>query len=284
MPNAFAEPVSGCSVANLADVAAKLNEAVDARTTAIGDALGALERSELLGPSSLPGWSRLTIACHLRYGAQSLTRMTADALAGRPTSYYPLGRDVQRPATLVPGPDETPTAVVGSLGEVSAALADRWRRLDPTDWNRGVLEPEGQADLGRTSLAALVLLRLTEVEVHSTDLDLGLPEWSELFVSTTLPFRLGWLATRRSNHRQVDETLRGSWLLRAADGPTWFVTVTDDGVQSAPADDGEAADATIEGRGRDLLALLLGRPPAGALAVRGDAALAAAFGRAFPGP
>lgn len=56
-----------------------------------------LDDLALEAPSQLSGWSRLTILCHLRYGTQALRRMTIDALAGRETSYYPLGREHQRP-------------------------------------------------------------------------------------------------------------------------------------------------------------------------------------------
>ena len=69
--------------------------------------LALLTRRSLLGPSLLPGWSRLTVLCHLRYGASALLRMTAEALAGEPTSYYPEGRAAQRPGTLGPQAGES---------------------------------------------------------------------------------------------------------------------------------------------------------------------------------
>jgi hypothetical protein len=95
---------------------------------------------------------------------------------------------------------------------------------------------------------------------------------------------LGWLATRRANHRAVDRPIRGSWLLHATDGPRWLVTVRDDRVESRPAAHGDVADATIGGSGRDLLALLLGRPPRRPLCFGGDLAFAQSFSAAFPGP
>lgn len=42
----------------------------------------------LLDASELPGWSRLTIVCHLRYGAQASERMKRDALTGLPTGIH----------------------------------------------------------------------------------------------------------------------------------------------------------------------------------------------------
>ena len=62
------------------------------------------------------------------------------------------------------------------------------------------------------------------------------------------------------------------------------VTVDDDRVGSRPAGEDDAADATIEGSSRDLLALLLGRPPREPLCFGGNVALAESFGDAFPGP
>jgi len=91
------------------------------------------------------------------------------------------------------------------------------------------------------------LLRLTEVEVHGSDLDVGLDDWSAAFVETALPFRLDWLNSRRSNHRAVDEGVQGSWLLHASDGSTYLVSVKGASVESRPADPSAPARATIEG-------------------------------------
>ncbi|HEX6238549.1 MAG TPA: maleylpyruvate isomerase family mycothiol-dependent enzyme [Acidimicrobiales bacterium] len=261
-----------------------LAAAVAQRSEALVVALRRLGAAGLRRPSALPGWSRLTVACHLRYGAEALTRMTGEALAGRPTAFYPDGRSRQRPGTLRPRPREGPLDVVASLGARSGELHRAWGALSEEQWSTVVVEPRANQDLGRVTLASLALLRLTEVEVHGTDLDIGLPDWSDRFVRAALPFRLTRLAVRRSNHRPVDGTIRGSWLLSASDGPTFLVAVGEEGVTSGPADPGAGADATIAGTSRDLLALLLGRPPTGRLTIRGGRDVAAAFGRAFPGP
>src|SRR5207302_7789085 len=85
-----------------------------------------LHESALLAPSGLDGWSRLTIACHLRYGAQALSAMTAAALEGRPASYYPDGSGRHRPRTLVPLEGETTAGVVDSLHHHSDELHQLW--------------------------------------------------------------------------------------------------------------------------------------------------------------
>lgn len=254
----------------------ELLAAVVARTDEIVTALG---EHDLEAPSALPGWSRLTIACHLRYGAAALARMTEQAVAGEPTAYYPGGRDREREATLRPLPGESPGDVVASLAHEGARLQARWASLAAGQWRTAVVESADDPDLGTLPLASLLLLRLTEVEVHGTDLEIGLADWSRPFVEAALPFRLDRLALRRPV--EVDD---GAWLLRASDGPTWLVTVRGTSVESRPADPADAAAATIEGTSRDLLALLLGRPPREPLRFAGADDVARSFSATFPGP
>jgi uncharacterized protein (TIGR03083 family) len=264
--------------------APELADAVRRRTDEVVAALRALDDGGLQSPSSLPGWSRLTIACHLRYGAAAFGRMTTAALEGRPVSYYPGGRAASRPATLEPAPGETPADVVASLASSGDALARLWATVPDDGWGASVVEPDEAPDLGPLPLDRLPLLRLTEVEVHGTDLDLGLDDWSGLFVEVALSFRLGWLNTRRTNHRRVDDEVEGSWLLVPPDGPAWRVAVDGGTVTSQPATPDTPAGATIGASSRDLLALLLGRPLRAAPRYGGDTELGRAFARAFPGP
>lgn len=265
------------------DVSA-LTRAVAARTSAIVSALEELAEEELLTPSALPGWSRLTVTCHLRFGAEGFVRLTRSAVTGEPAAFYPEGREHQRPSTLQPWPGEQPLDVVSSLVEHSAALHAAWAALDAAQWECTVTEPEGNRDLGALRVAVVPLLRLTEVEVHGSDLDVGLADWSDTFVSAALPFRLDWLNTRRANHRDVDTAIAGTWLLRATDGPTYLVSVDGARVESRPAGDDAPATAVIEAASRDLLALLLGRPLRTPLKISGDRDFGASFSRAFPGP
>ncbi len=261
-----------------------LSEAARRRTADVVAALAAVGPEALDGSSSLTGWTRLTIACHLRYGAVASLRLTTDALAGRPTSFYPGGRSRQRPGTLRPGEGEERADVVGSLAGQSERLHELWARLSPPQWETAVEEPAGNPDLGRTTIGLVAMMRLTEVEVHGTDLDLGLDDWSDVFVDHALPVRLGWLTTRRSNHRSIDTAVTGSWLFAVVDGPGTVIATDGRTVTVEPAEEGTVADAVIEGSSRDLLALLLGRPPRQALTLAGDTGLARAFARAFPGP
>jgi uncharacterized protein (TIGR03083 family) len=254
------------------------------RTAAIVDALDGKGRQVLTAPSRLPGWTRLTIACHLRYGAEALLRMTSAGTSGERAAYYPDGRASQRPLTLEPAPAEGSQEVVESLRALSLELQHVWYNLDDPAWRREVIEPMDNPDLGTLPVSGLPLMRLTEVEVHGTDLDLGLDDWSEHFVEIALPTRLRRLSVRRTNHRAFDHSLEGTWLLVATDGPTFAVSVSGDVVESHPADPTSHATAVMEASSRDLLALLLGRPLLEKPRMWGDVEFGIAFAAAFPGP
>ncbi len=88
-----------------------------------------------------------------------------------------------------------------------------WRLVGDDAWETLVVEPAGNPVLGTLPLHRVTPMRWTEVEVHGTDLGLGLSDWSEDFVTVALPMRLAWLNTRRTNHRAVDESVQGAWLL-----------------------------------------------------------------------
>jgi hypothetical protein len=210
--------------------------------------------------------------------------MTSAGISGERTAYYPDGRASQRPRTLEPAPGEDPRGVVESLGKLSVELDHVWDNLGDQAWEREVVEPANNPDLGTLRISELPLLRLTEVEVHGTDLDIGLGDWSDLFVKTALPTRLRRLGVRRTNHRDFDHSLEGTWVLIATDGPTFMVSVSGDDVESHPADPASPATAVIEATSRDLLALLLGRPFIEKPLIRGDVEFGDAFPAAFPGP
>jgi hypothetical protein len=210
--------------------------------------------------------------------------MTSDALAGRRTAFYPDGRSLQRSATLRPEEGESSTDVVTSLAQTSGRLDRMWASFDDDRWGTEIREPPEDSDLGSITLWTLALLRLTEVEVHGHDLDLDLSPWSATFVEAALPTRLRWLPYRRSNHRAVDESIDGSWVLAATDGPAFRIDAHGAQVEVDVVETTPQADATIVGSARQLLAYILGRLPIDWLQVRGDRDHAATFLKAFPAP
>lgn len=257
--------------------------AVARRHIELGGLLQELSDKDLAAPSLLPGWSRLTIACHLRFGAETNHAMTIAALEGNQVAFYPEGRAQQRPLTLVPRHDETPRDVIESLLSNADQLDTLWRTLSAEQWALGVQEPADNVDLGPTTLGMLALLRLTEVEVHGLDLDIGCGPWSELFVGTALRMRIQWLSTRRVNHTPADRTQDGNWVLRSSDGPVFSISLRGQEVVTTEGD-GTGGGAEITGSQRDLLAFLLGRLELSELSVSGDNRLAESFSQAFPAP
>lgn len=265
------------------DSATAVAAAVVVRHRELISILCELDVDEILAPSLLPGWTRLTVVCHLRYGAEANLAMTRSVLSGQPASFYPAGRTTQRPITLNPRAGEQAGDVIRSLVAAATELDSLWTSLDNDDWNIVSEEPADNVDLGSVALGTLALLRLTEVEVHGSDLDIGAREWSEVFVDTALPMRVHWLSTRRSNHSPTATDVHGTWVLEPHHGPRFAITASESGV-SISEDGSDAGDARIAGSKRELLAFLLGRTTLLSLSVSGDHEFAWAFKRAFPSP
>ncbi|MGH9233397.1 MAG: maleylpyruvate isomerase N-terminal domain-containing protein [Acidimicrobiales bacterium] len=272
---------------------------IEERTGEIVTALRSASAS-LGGPSSLPGWSRRTIVCHLRFGAEASLRVTSDALAGIPTSFYPGGRDVERPATLEIRPGEDDGALLRSLEEASRALHHCWAATE-SPWHIRVLEDVRVRRLGDLVLRDYQILRLTEVEVHGTDLDLGLSDWSDLFVRTALPWRLGRLAAGIGVRLDGMPDTGFACCFRTTDGAAYEVVASSGGIvagsldrqpaERSPASPGPAGDAPLSrpgmiivGSERDTLAVLLGRRPVVPLRTTGDAEALRLFKAHCPGP
>ena len=243
-------------------VEAAIVEAVQRRTDELTHAVRATSDHDLALPSNLPGWSRLTILCHLRFGATMTRRMTLATIEGQPTTFYPEGRELQRPKTLRPAPGESSREVVESLAENSAELTDLWAGIGPNEWARPVIESHSVGKLRRTPLTIgdLALLRFTEVEVHGTDLGIGLGRWSTEFVEASLPRRIAWLGKRTPPNMAHSADFPMTWLLAATDGPSYLVRVDQAGQTTAEVATLEAAaQHRIQGPSRELLAVILGR-------------------------
>ena len=171
-----------------------------------------------------------------------------------------------------------------SLVDLSRALQQTWESLTERDWEVMVDEPEDNPDLGPLGLGRLPLLRLTEVEVHGSDLDLGLGGLERVLRARgpSVPVWTGSISGGPAGCPA--DRIDGSWLLVATDGPVHLVTVRGESVSSVPAAADAAATAVIEGTSRDILSLLLGRPTVEPLAITGDQAFGRTFTMALPGP
>jgi len=245
-----------------------LLEEIDASTRRVAASLGAVDLDMLLAPSLLPGWARATIAAHLTWVADRYVAMTADALAGRATTTYP-GGPAQRDASLRALEDATAEQALIRFEAASAALADAWRHLGDRQWATTMHERH----IGPMRLSRLTALRLTELEVHHVDLDVGyrVTDWPAAFTRICLPLRIAWLDAHHRRRHDTARQVAGRWLLAPTDDSvTWLVTAWADQVTSQPAPADAEADVTLSGPSASLLAFLLGRQPDPPLAVYGD--------------
>ncbi len=245
---------------------------IQARTARLVAACAELDALEQ--PTLLPDWTVLTVACHLRYGAKVLTQITEATCAGQPSAYYPGGRDLQRPFTLRPALGEPRHHVIDSLAAESDALTRLLSGLSADDWDRPMISTDTTDPLGAVTLRELGLLRLVEVMVHGSDLGLGLDPWPLRFGHWVLPLRV-----RRA--RTVPE-LSAVVTFEAVDAPA-ITAVAADGALSV-IDARPDPDMIVSGVANDLVALLLGRSPLGAVSMTGDAPAVAALRRGLVGP
>lgn len=212
-------------------------------------------------------------------------RMTLATIAGQPTTFYPEGREKQRPQTLHPAPGESARQVVDSLAEQSAELAAVWAAISLDEWGRPVVDSHDVGEFKRMPLTIgdLALLRLTEVEVHGTDLDIGLSRWSNEFVDVALPRRISWLGRRTPPKLPESAEFPMTWLLAATDGPSYLVRIEETRQTTAEVTPFDAtAQHRIEGSRVELLAMILGRGVSPELHAPPPAI--ESFRQTFPGP
>ena len=255
---------------------AAVGAAISARTDELCDRLGALELDDLDGPSLLPDWTRLTIACHLRYGAQALRQITAATLAEVPSSYYPGGRDLQRPFTLSPALGEPRQHVLDSLRHESGELRALWVALEDGDWDRPMIpHPDDDDSLGAMPLRDLALLRLVEVMVHGSDIGLGLAPWPLTFGQWVLPLRIE--RARVVHNAGFDAVVE----FDASDAGVRRATFRNGAVTEAPD---APPELVVRAVANDLVALLMGRQPMGPVTMDGDADVMVRFRDGIAGP
>jgi hypothetical protein len=239
-------------------------------------------------PSALPDWSRLTIACHLRYVAEAMIRITEVAVQRQVAPMYPGGRDIDRPGSLQPREGETPSSIVESVRRTSNALEQIWAGVPSDMWEYEFTE----ADHGTLLFSRWLALRLTEVEVHCTDVGAHIgpdsQQWSASFVSAVLPLRVAWL-TRARERPDANLCIGGTWTLQSPN-QQWRVTssigsrVVEVNTHQSDHTGEQSKDSgtVLRGDNRTLLALLLGRDNVSIVNQIGPGV--SNFKAAFPGP
>ena len=212
-------------------------------------------------PSLLNGWTRGHVVGHLAAHARGLLRVTDGAERGDLVDPYP-GGAAARSQEIEERAARPAAELTTELTEAVTELDQRWNGLAADVWPRPT-----RSSAGERPLAAGVLSRWTEVEVHHADLGLGYgpADWPGGYVSAALPGVVTGLPRRAA--KPPAET----WLLRSADtGETWLVDATSE-PKVVPGD--APAAHVVAAEQHELLAWLLGRTPGEASWTSAPAAL-----------
>lgn len=252
-----------------------LLEALDVATDALLHSVRALGPSELDVNSRLPGWTRRTVIAHLTYGANATIRMLEAVPSGR-VAFYPDGEG-QRRRSLSAADRLDGTEPVRQFVRSCERLREALGRVPPQTWLQQVQEPR----LGTMATSRLVVLRLNEVEVHHSDLDVGHEpsSWTPALVEIGTPLRIRWLGSHHRRRSAAASSVDGRWHLARTDrAQAWTVIARGDHVEIHDRFVGDNPDAVFAAGGCQLLAFLLGRDDLG------QPEQARRFKRAFPGP
>ncbi|NYD41710.1 maleylpyruvate isomerase family mycothiol-dependent enzyme [Nocardioides panaciterrulae] len=194
-----------------------------------------LEDEAWARPSGLPGWSRAHVIAHLVLNAEGLTGALRGLVAGEPTPMYrsqeARNSDIDELASADPA--ELRDRLLGATTELADAIG-----AVPEDLGGAVLErvPGG----ARTFRAATAPgMRLSEVEIHHADLDVGYTaaDWPPVFAASVVDSmrkRDSWSTPFTGRATDLDR----SWTFGA-------------GAEAGPTVSGTAADLAwwLTGRG-----------------------------------
>jgi maleylpyruvate isomerase len=193
-------------------------------------------------PSRLPGWTRGHVLTHIARNADGLANLLRWARTGTRIPMY-ASREA-RAADIEAGAGRPAAELVADMSASSAAFADEAARMPDDAWTATVQALTG----GPIPAAEVLLLRLSEVEIHHVDLGAGYGyrDWPDEFVAAALA--------------RVAESFRGR-----EDAPPCRLAVTGGRTYLlGPASDGLPQ---VSGSAHDALAWLLGRDTGGGLHV-----------------
>jgi maleylpyruvate isomerase len=222
-------------VADPGAVAGQLGERVAEATKRLEQTAAGLTDEQARAPSLLPGWSRGHVLTHLARNADGLRNLLVWARTGVETPQYP---SVQaRDDGIEAGAGRPAAALAADITESAAQFAAEAQRLAGPDWTVQVAGIRGNGHPAWYTLWR----RLSEVEIHHVDLDLGYqPEnWPAEFASQCLDRAAGAFA-------------------RPDCAPAVLVSA-DDGTAHRIGPPDQQATVTITGPTRELLAWLIGR-------------------------
>lgn len=210
----------------------------------LAEALAGLTDAQARKASALPGWSVGHVLTHLSRNADSHVRMLEAAAAGEVADQY-AGGAAGRAADIEAGAGRPAAELVADVVASADRLEAEWEATTEQTWATG----RGRATSGVWPLAELPFRRWREVELHHVDLGLAYRpgDWPEGYVEAEWAHALAELSGRLGPGTAL--------ALKATDtGGRWVVPL------------GGAEPTPLVGERRALLAWLVGRAPAPALA------------------
>jgi maleylpyruvate isomerase len=205
--------------------------------------LRALADAHLRAPSALPDWSRGHVVSHLARNADGLTNLLTSARTGERRPMY-ASRE-QRNTDIEAGAGRSAAELTADLAETDRGFATEADRM--TDWSATVYRT---LDSPGFSVGMVPLLRLGELEIHHTDLDVGygFDRWPTAWAAAYLSYACRELADRAGEPLGIEATDTGTRLptdspgARIVEGPATtlvaWVTGRHDGHDLRVAPDG----------------------------------------------
>ena len=198
---------------------------LDTATRRLMETVQTLTETDLLAPSTLPGWSRGHVLSHVARNADSLCRLLEGARTGVPVPQYPSA--AAREQGINAGVGRTVGEQVEDIRTSAARLETALGALRPDEW----IAPSIVRDETRIPPVSLVWGRLREVEIHHVDLDAGYTpaDWDTAFclrllhelettITPAVPLRLSADDAERTFHLGTGATRSGAGSLTTVHG------------------------------------------------------------------
>jgi maleylpyruvate isomerase len=129
--------------------------------------LKAVDDADLLGPTTLPGWTGRHLLSHVGHNARALTRLAHWAETGEETPMYP--SPSARAEEIETGAGWSTARLRDFVVEEQDRLSDALGRIDGERWQASVVTAQGRTVPATT----IPWLRCREVWIHACDLPGG---------------------------------------------------------------------------------------------------------------
>jgi maleylpyruvate isomerase len=161
----------------------ELNGQIDFSTQRLIDEARTLTEDDVRAPSLLPGWSRARVLAHVARGADAMRTLLAGAQPGQDRSAH-ADRQTWEQATERAA-RMGPSDLAADLADSAMALRSVVVRLPAEAWRVPLRIP----GLDPFPAAQVLTRRLTELELHHTDLGTGYgpADWPAAFADMELP-------------------------------------------------------------------------------------------------